>query len=633
TATSTDADEVKRIQALIKDSPDLINAPDQKGETLLQAAAAKGKLAIVKVLLDSGAAVDGLQQPGLTPLHYAAANGHKAVVDLLLSKGAKADAQTENGVMPLHLAARKGYVEVAKALLAAGAPVNTKGAGSTSIEDVQYSINTGQTPLHLAANGGFTSLMDLLLAKGADVNAEDSDGRTPLSYAVQKHYEPVVQRLLAAHANPNAGRINLPLSEAAYYGDLPNLKLLLANGADPNTNTMIGWSYNGRGYSNPGGGNVTPLFLAVSQKRPAAVEELIRGKADPNGTGPAPAKNPLLYEALSDAPTLKALLEGGADPNVKLKEGEPMLLQAVYDNIQPAVELLLAHHAEVNCTNKDGWTPLHYAAVYGRKPIAELLLKAGADVDARNNHRETPLLWAVREGKPELAALLLANKADPNLKDDMGRTPLHQAVKDNKRELVELLLANKADPNERNRDGLTPLDLAKSQAPPGQSTIPRPPGPARVASPLPGAAFVPSPGLSITTPGAPTTASPQELKPLTMTDLLRHYGATDDLPRMDCIAVRRPSANYFGQVFTKGTNDWNQFTLLDLIGVQCDFLAFSPYGGGNDVGGYSQSSFFNKYRSLPFPDLARLRIRRPAADLKGWQEQTVDLRPVIESGD
>src|ERR1035438_9361084 len=81
-ATSTEAEEVKRIQALIKDSPDLINAPDRKGETLLQSAAAKGKLAVVKLLLDNGAAVDGLQQPGVTALHYAAANGHKAVVDL-----------------------------------------------------------------------------------------------------------------------------------------------------------------------------------------------------------------------------------------------------------------------------------------------------------------------------------------------------------------------------------------------------------------------------------------------------------------------------------------------------------------------------------------------------------------------
>src|ERR1039458_6779159 len=43
-ATTTEADEVRRIQALIKDSPDLINAPDQKGVTLLESAAAKGKL-------------------------------------------------------------------------------------------------------------------------------------------------------------------------------------------------------------------------------------------------------------------------------------------------------------------------------------------------------------------------------------------------------------------------------------------------------------------------------------------------------------------------------------------------------------------------------------------------------------
>src|ERR1019366_7029997 len=155
-AISTEAEEVKRIQALIKDSPDLINAPDQKGETLLESAAAKGKLAVVNVLLENGAAADGLQQPGLTPLHYAAANGHKAIVDLLLSKGAKADAQNQSGVTPLHLAARKGYETVAKALLAAGAPVNaqTKGRSGSDTEDLQYHINTGQSALHLAAIAG-----------------------------------------------------------------------------------------------------------------------------------------------------------------------------------------------------------------------------------------------------------------------------------------------------------------------------------------------------------------------------------------------------------------------------------------------------------------------------------------------
>jgi hypothetical protein len=117
-----------------------------------------------------------------------------------------------------------------------------------------------------------------------------------------------------------------------------------------------------------------------------------------------------------------------------------------------------------------------------------------------------------------------------------------------------------------------------------------------------------------------------------MADLLRRHGAADDLPRLDCIEVRRPSANYSSTVFTKSTNNWSQFTLLDLIGVQCGFLAPSPQGE-RDTDSYNLRAFFNQYRPLPFPDLARLRIRRPAPNLKSWLDQTVDLRPVLESGD
>ncbi len=36
---------------------------------------------------------------------------------------------------------------------------------------------------------------------------------------------------------------------------------------------------------------------------------------------------------------------------------------------------------------------------------------------------------------------------------------------------------------------------------------------------------------------------------------------------------------------------------------------------------------------MPFPDLAHLHISRPSPDLKGWQDQVVDFRPVLESGD
>ena len=130
-ATTSEAEELNRIRALVKDSPDLINAPvntpEGKSQTLLQTAAAKGSVATVKLLLDSGAAIEGVKQLDWTGLHFAAANGHKAVVELLLQRGANVGAISDKGVTPLHLAALKGYEAVVGSLLAAGAPVNIRG--------------------------------------------------------------------------------------------------------------------------------------------------------------------------------------------------------------------------------------------------------------------------------------------------------------------------------------------------------------------------------------------------------------------------------------------------------------------------------------------------------------------------
>jgi cytohesin len=629
-AASTEADEVRRIQSLIKDSPDLINSPDRKGETLLQSAAAKGKLAVLKLLLDSGAAVDGLQQPGLTALHYAAANGHKAVVDLLLSKGAKADAQTDGGVTPLHLAARKGYEEVAKALLAAGAPVNAKGWGSNDSEDLQYQIGGTRTPLHLAANAGYAGLAELLLAKGAEVNAVDHAGRTPLSYAVDKHYQPVVQLLLAAHANPNAGASDPPLTEAAFHGDMPILKLLLANGADPNVKTNVSVDFR-QTHNLAWGANATPLAAAISYIHADAVAELIRAKADPNGS--TPDGYPLIFPALGNAPTLKALLEGGADPNRADREGTSPLLRAVSEGAQPAVELLLAYEADPNVGGTHNtWNPLQEAAERGSKGIAEVLLKAGADVNAKAKDGWTPLHIAVSRGRREVAELLLANHADPNAKNNEGQTPLHLAVQSGQRELAELLLANKADPNERNKSGQTPLDLAKSIAQHPQLMPGMLPPPAGTAVPmrLPGAA----PGYPGQPPSVASTAPVQEAKPETVADLLRRHGALDDLPHLDQIGVRRTATGASCVILIRGAQDWNRFTLLDLFAVQYDILASQPDAREGDS--YSLSAFtsqLSRLSSLPFPDVAHLRISRAAADLKSWQDQEVDLRPVLESGD
>ena len=128
------------------------------------------------------------------------------------------------------------------------------------------------------------------------------------------------------------------------------------------------------------------------------------------------------------------------------------------------------------------------------------------------------------------------------------------------------------------------------------------------------------------------SSQPAPASATSIADLLRQHGATHDLPRLDRIEVRRPSAGYSATVFTQSTNEWNQFSLLELVAVYYRLLAAAPgIGQGAD---YEPRAFFFEFgKSLIFPDLARLRIRRPAPDGKSWLEQAVDLTPVLGPGE
>ena len=52
------------------------------------------------------------------------------------------------------------------------------------------------TRLHLVVYFGLSEVMEVLLSGRYDLDSEDSNGRTPLSYAVEKGREAVVKLLL-----------------------------------------------------------------------------------------------------------------------------------------------------------------------------------------------------------------------------------------------------------------------------------------------------------------------------------------------------------------------------------------------------------------------------------------------------
>jgi ankyrin repeat protein len=557
-ANAVDVGEISRVQAIIQNSPDLINAPDASGQTLLQTYAGKGDLPVVELLLKNGAAVNGIKQPDLTPLHFAAGNGRKSVVEFLLSKAAKPDAATASGVTPLHLAVLKGYEQVAKVLLDAGANINAPVQKSVSrtTDTLTYSLHTYQCPLHLACQEGYGGLVSLLVSRGADVNAQDGNGGTPLTVAAQANNENIINTLLVAHADPNAGRSSA-LGLAAGQGNLAMLDQLLAYG----TNLDL----------------TGALEAAVQNGRADAVTRLIQSKADPNSKD----KNgeSLALRALNAPAVLKALLDGGADPSERTLQGDTLIERAVSAGLE-SLELLLAHGGDASAQDTQlGYSALHYAARSGRLDAAQSLIKHGANVNAQTKGGETPLHLAVQSRREDIAGLLLDHRADPNLRDDNGQTP---------------------------------LDIAK-----------------REGSRLPGA----PPSMTIL-PGAPVQMAFQPSVPttqqLTMEEFLLQHGASQDLPRMDAIEVRR-FPDFSSIVFTRSKDDLNRFSILELLAVHYGYVSAAMFGGSSPAPLYSSASGTIQ-SALVFPNLDKMEIRRPKAGGKEWTRIPVSVREILDSG-
>jgi hypothetical protein len=132
-----------------------------------------------------------------------------------------------------------------------------------------------------------------------------------------------------------------------------------------------------------------------------------------------------------------------------------------------------------------------------------------------------------------------------------------------------------------------------------------------------------------------TTSPEQKVLAGELADLLRRqHGALDILPDWDRITVSRPSANFSDVIFRKGTNNWNQFTLFDLLGVQYDLLTASTASlrsGGSrlQVAPYGGSGVEN---SLTFPDFTRIVIHRPSGGGTNWNGLKINLARALDSG-
>ncbi|HUA66465.1 MAG TPA: ankyrin repeat domain-containing protein [Alphaproteobacteria bacterium] len=583
--------EIVRLQEMIDDSPDLINAPGDDRPAPLADAAAKGQLKVAVFLLDHGAEVNAGGRGG-PPLVAAAKAGQMTMVELLLEHGA--DVNIGSGAA-LDAAIEHGYETVAETLLKAYADVNVEN-------------NSGETPLMLAAKGGKTNFIQMLLNAGANPNIADNDGVTALSRAALVNFPAALtplKLLLAANADPNGGGCNAPLLCAINNRNTKAAELLLQGGANPNLKGLINGSL--RNLNRDGNNDTTPLWAAVTMNDALMVQLLLNYKADPNSS--QINNTPVIFKALDKTTILQALLAAGANPNIMNQDGRTPLSFAAENDSPEAIKLLLAARANPNGGAFDA--PLLRAIDKHDLACAELLLQAGADPNieftwgsklhanlSAIERTATPLWLAIETHQLPMVQLLLKYKANP---DDCqpGNSPLiFWALSDP--DILQALLDSGADPNVRNGGGITPLILVED---------------------------VLSGNLNVD----PLISQPTKADSQFDGDLLRQHGALEWLPDWDHITVSRPATKYSAPIFERGTNDWNQFTLYDLLGVQYTLLSASVRPDwSQDSWTYNLDPVTN---SLAFPDFSRIVIHRPPDSGTNWTDIKVDIAHALDSGD
>lgn len=214
---------------------------------------------------------------------------------------------------------------------------------------------------------------------------------------------------------PGTGHHEVSLiAEAAYWGHIEIVRLLIDSGADVNA-------------SSPTEGYGTALTAAS-----------------------------LNSHLPSHLPICQLLLQHGANVNANDGVGYNAVLNAAACGNLELVQLLIQAQANVALVvrNDRECTSLMKAIINRRDPkIIHALLNAGADiiVNVKDNRGNTALLLASNFGQAENVARLIEAKAEINLQNNDGNTPLIVAASGGYTEIVEDLLQHRANVNLRNK--------------------------------------------------------------------------------------------------------------------------------------------------------------------------------------
>jgi ankyrin repeat protein len=419
------ARDSRKIGAVLRRQPDLVQASDALGNNALHWSVITRQLGLIERFVELGPPIDAQRADGQTPVllavngandyWYRATRGRShpsirnasVMVGSLLARGAN---------YTISVAAAVGDQERVEQLL-------KKDVGLARRLD-----SARVSPLSYAAREGHLHIVRLLLEQGVDPNTPEEAAPEGLALfsACRGNHMHVAQLLLKHGANPNAGVDSsgccLTICEV-YHGDQakPLQRLLRQHGA----------------YTPPYCMSVQEMKQAIRERH-----EVIRhGEFLGNLTSKRDVELLNLY--LDSDPTVVDRWEG-----------------ITYPRSPAMVRELLARGLDPNRPDWLGKTFLHACAENGNRSVAAVFLDAGGDINARGlEFHDTPLVAAVRyepwckeEDRSQLAQrrrrmveFLLKRGAATNLPgDESWATPLAWARKLGLADIEEVLIKHGA---------------------------------------------------------------------------------------------------------------------------------------------------------------------------------------------
>ena len=363
--------DIDAVKQLLVHKPEWIHTVGSHGRTMLWEAAYRGKLDMVKFLIERGAKMNlpgcHLSQHALeiTPYCVARHEGRNDVADYLQQQGATVD---------IHTAAYLGDYETVYALLESDADLVNVGyldsvmLPSGQPHSVEHRHAAWATPLCYAIVGGNIKIVELLISKGASVREQSA---LLLDHAVSNDRVDIVKMLIENGADISQAPRVLDDNSAMR-------KLLKSHGVPPediNALDNMGW----------------PQLVYVCRgdkgEHPEKVLKLLKLGADIDVRS---SKGKSAMHCAAKAGFLKVidvLLENGANIDAVDHKGDSSLTEAIRSTIKnrekqrATIEALLNKGANINLKNKNGQTPLQIAQQMRRDnadKIVALLKKHGA---------------------------------------------------------------------------------------------------------------------------------------------------------------------------------------------------------------------------------------------------------------